>query len=129
MGGTNVGNEGLAHFKDCKSLTGPWLYSTLVSDEGLANTIKELPDINTLHLSDSRASDAGLAHLKVCKDLTTIILSGCDLSDARLEQLADCPKLNAVHVENTKVTEAGMKKLSAALPRCTIRWNGGVIEP
>ncbi len=129
VGETQVGNAGLAHFKDCKSLTGLWLYGTLVNDEGLANTIKELPDIKTLHLGYSRVSDAGLAHLKVCKDLTTIDLAGCDVSDLGLEQLADCPKLKTVHVEQTKVTDAGVKQLGAALPRCTIQWDGSVIEP
>jgi Leucine-rich repeat (LRR) protein len=34
-----------------------------------------------------------------------------------------------VYLSETKVTEAGVKKFAAALPKCRIEWDGGVIEP
>jgi serine/threonine protein kinase len=129
VGGTIVSDAGLAHLKDCKNLTGLWLYGTRVSDAGLAGTIKELPNIRFIHLGYSRVSDTGLAHLKDYKSLTTLDLGGCQVSDAGLEQLAGCPKLVSVNVEHTQVTGAGVKKLSAALPRCTIKWEGGESGP
>jgi hypothetical protein len=30
---------------------------------------------------------------------------------------------------NPAITEAGVKKLAAALPKCAIEWDGGVILP
>jgi hypothetical protein len=129
VGGTIVSNAGLTHLKECRNLGGLWLYSTRVNDAGLAGTIRELPNLATLHLAYSRVSDAGLAHLKDYRNLRTLVLSGCQVSDAGLEYLADCPKLLSVAVENTQVTDAGVKKLSIALPRCIIRWDGGESGP
>jgi serine/threonine protein kinase len=59
VGDTIVSDSGLAHLKDCKNLWGLWLYGTRVGDPGLAGTIKELPNIRFIHLSNSRVSDKG----------------------------------------------------------------------
>ncbi len=59
-----MSDAGLVHLKECKELWGLWLCSARVSDAALADTIKELPNLNTLHLVYSRVSDAGLVHLK-----------------------------------------------------------------
>jgi hypothetical protein len=51
------------------------------------------------------------------------------VTDAGLEQLAGFRKLASLFVKKTNVTKAGVKKLAAALPRCKIEWDGGVIGP
>ena len=74
-------------------------------------------------------TDAGLRHLARMPQLRQLEVDGCAITDAGLEGLADLPKLTSLIVKNTKVTAAGVKKLAAALPRCKIEWDGGVIEP
>jgi hypothetical protein len=32
-------------------------------------------------------------------------------------------------VRKTKVSEAGARKLAAAVPGCTVTWDGGVLNP
>ena len=73
-------------------------------------------------------SDAGLAHFKDCKNFTFLSLQDTQVTDAWLDHLARCQQLGHLGVKNTKVTEAGVKKLSVALPRCEILWDGGVID-
>lgn len=43
-------------------------------------------------------------------------------------QLKEFSELQYVNLNKTSVTEAAVKKLAAALPKCKIEWNGGVIE-
>ena len=74
-------------------------------------------------------SDAGLAYFKDSKKLTKLWLDNTEVTDASLERLAALPKLASLVVKKTNVTEAGVKKLAAALPRCKIEWDGGVIGP
>jgi Domain of Unknown Function (DUF1080) len=74
-------------------------------------------------------TDAGPAYFKDCTSLTWLGLSDTEVTDAGLERLAGFRKLASLSVKNTKVTETGVKKLAAALPRCKIEWDGGVIEP
>ena len=95
---------GPAYFKDCKNLT-------------------------TLHLDGTQVTDAGLAYFKGCKNLATLELNNTKVTDAGLKRLASFRRLTSVFVKNTNVTEAGVKKLAAALPRCKIEWDGGVIGP
>ena len=125
---TKVSDAGLAYFKDCKNLTNLQLRSTQFSDAGMVH-FKDCKNLTVLYLTDSQVSDVGLAHFKDCKNLTSIELNNTTVSDASLDRLADYPKLILLQITKTKVTEAGVKKLSVALPRCQIEWDGGVIEP
>ncbi len=128
LGSTKVSDAGLAHFKDCENLTHLHLDNTQVSDTGLAH-FKDCKNLSFLSLNSTKVSDAGLAHFQNCENLAELSLIGSQVSDASLERLADFPKLNSLSITKTKVTEAGVKKLSVALPRCWIAWDGGVIEP
>ena len=46
-----------------------------------------------------------------------------------LTHLAGLAELRRLSLRQTAVSEAGVRKLSAALPKCRIEWDGGVIEP
>ncbi len=127
LNSTQVGDAGLAHFQNCKNLTTLALSTTQVSDEGLAH-FKDCKNLTHLDLHSTQVSDAGLPHLQDCKNITFLDLSHARVSDAGLQRLADFPKLVDLRITKTKVTEAGVKKLAAALPKCKIEWDGGVIE-
>jgi hypothetical protein len=100
-----------------------------MSDAGLA-CFKDCKNLALLNLgSNTKVTDAGLAYFKDCQNLTSLQLDNTEVTDAGLERLAGFRELVSVFVKNTNVTEAGVKKLAAALPRCKIEWDGGVIAP
>jgi hypothetical protein len=69
------------------------------------------------------------AHLKACKSLTRLVLDGTQVTDEGLPHLAGLDRLPFLYLSKTKVTAKGVEELSKALPRCTNRWDGGVIKP
>jgi hypothetical protein len=83
----------------------------------------------TLHCGYSKVADAGLERFKDCKNLTNLFLNDTRVSDAGLGYLKDCTNLKEVQIERTKVTGAGIDELKKTLPKCTIKWDGGVIRP
>jgi Leucine-rich repeat (LRR) protein len=92
---TQVGDAGLAYFKDCKNL-------------------------KHLALGGTQMSGAGLAHLKDCNSLKTISLNGSKVSDVGLAHLKDFKNLIALDLRKTKITAAGIADLKKALPNCKI---------
>jgi hypothetical protein len=83
----------------------------------------------TLRCGHTQVSDAGLERFKDCKNLTYLSLHDTQVSDAGLAYLKDYTNLKEVLVERTKVTGAGIDELKKTLPKCTIKWDGGVIRP
>ena len=67
--------------------------------------------------------------LKDWKTLETVTIIETNVTDAGLEHLAGLKHLRLLQAGRTKVTADGVKKLAAALPGCTIEWDGGTIEP
>ena len=53
--------------------------------------------------------------------LQTLHLTGTKVTDAGLARLAGLKHLQLVFVSGTKVTDAGVASLKLALPRCEIR--------
>ena len=127
LNSTQVGDAGLAYFEDCKNLTDLNLSGTNVTDSGAAY-LKGFKNLTSLGLGGTKVSDAGLAYFNGCKNLTSLDLGHTEVSNAGLEQLAAFRHLASLFVKKTNVTETGVKQLAAALPRCKIEWDGGVIE-
>jgi hypothetical protein len=46
-----------------------------------------------------------------------------------LARLGACKNLKILNVAKTKVTAAGIDKLTKALPKCRIEWDGGEVIP
>jgi len=90
---------------------------------------RNLTKLGTVVLSQTAVTDVGLEHLAAMQSLTKLYLAGTKVTDAGLALLTKCQKLDTLHIQKTAVTEAGVKKLAAALPKCQIEWDGGVIEP
>ena len=73
-------------------------------------------------------TDAGLIHVRNHRRLIRLGLTNTAVSDAGIKSLSGLTNLNTLDLHKTRVTEAGVKNLSAALPKCRIEWDGGVIE-
>jgi serine/threonine protein kinase len=104
---TPVNDAGLASFKGCKQLTELWLRHTSVSDVGLAS-FKDCKSLTYLGLDDTRVSDAGLAYFKDCKNLRHLGLSNTQVGDTGLAYFKDCKKLTSLWLEGTQVSNAGL---------------------
>jgi Leucine-rich repeat (LRR) protein len=102
--GTAITNQAGPHLAQLKALHSLSLQSTKV-DDGILEDVVKLNALQTLNLSNTSVSDEGLPLLQQLSGLRTVYLS------------------------ETKVTEAGVKKFAAALPKCRIEWDGGVIGP
>jgi uncharacterized membrane protein len=70
-----------------------------------------------------------MAHIKECKNLWILDLSNTPISDTGLAHLKDCKNLTSLIVRTTKVTAKGLADFHAALPKCRIEYDGGIIEP
>ena len=99
-----------------------------VSDEGLA-VLKGLQHLTFLQITNTRASDAVLPYIKDSKKLEKLWLYHTRVTDAGLPHLTGFSQLKDLSLKQTKVTEAAVRKLAAALPKCRIVWDGGVIGP
>lgn len=125
---THVGDEDLMHFEHCTKLVHLNLRHTKVTDRGLEH-FKNCEFLTDINLEAMNITDEGLRHFSRCKTLQGLSIVQTHVSDEGLAFLEGYPNLSEINVGATKVTEAGVKKLSSALPNCTIRWDGGVIEP
>jgi hypothetical protein len=79
--------------------------------------------VRHVDLSNTRVTDAGLKHLKEMTDLQTLHLGRTKVTDAGLEHLKGMTRLKHLDLRNTQVTEAGANGLKQALPNVRIsRW-------
>ena len=79
--------------------------------------------IDSIHLSFSSVTDAGLAHLAGLTSLTQLYLADTQVTDAGLSHLAGLTSLTKLYLARTQVTDAGVAKLREALSRCRIEWD------
>lgn len=125
---TEVGDLGvqkLAGLKDLRELN---LSYTTVTDAGIA-ALAALPNLKVLRLAGTQISGVGLNGLKAVVDLDLsacpvksipmlpsierLNLSGSDVGDAALADLAKLPALKALNLNSTDVGDAGLKNLAA----------------
>jgi predicted Ser/Thr protein kinase len=152
LGHAGVTDDGLAFLKNCTGLRDAYLNGTRVTDAGLAH-LAGRTGLLVLSLSDTKVTDAGLAHLAGCtgltylhiantgatdtglaglrdlKGLADLNLSGTGVTDASLGTLAGFAGLTKLYVGGTRLSPMGMKKIAAALPRCRVESDAGVVRP
>jgi hypothetical protein len=119
LGGTSLGNDGLAHLKALPKVVQLDLKDTQVTDEGLAH-LAGIPTLAKLHLEKTKITDAGLVHLKDLGNLEYLNLYGTAVTDAGLEHLKGLTNLKKLYVWQTQVTDEGIAKLKEALPNVTV---------
>ena len=95
------------------------LRGTKATDAGLVH-LKGLTKLEGLLLAGSKITDAGMAHLKGLTKLEGLDLKGTKVTDAGLAHLKGLRNLGYLVLRNTYVTAAGIKKLQQALPHCKI---------
>ena len=74
--------------------------------------LSAFPSLQTLELSATAISDAGLKHLAGLKNLTYLGLIGTKITDAGLKELVGLQNLEGIRFGNTAVTDAGLKDLA-----------------
>ena len=68
-------------------------------------------NVTMVNLSETRATDASLAHIKKLPHVRYLDLSGTDVTDRGLLQLQGLTKLESVKLEYMQVTDAGLPQL------------------
>ena len=81
------------------------------TDEALEH-LKDLANIKSLALNNNEISDAGLVCLRGLVSLEHLYLNDTQVSDIGLEQLKGLTKLRELNLSNTQVTDAGLDHLS-----------------
>ncbi|HEX5446153.1 MAG TPA: hypothetical protein VFW87_20160 [Pirellulales bacterium] len=119
LGGTALGNDGLAQVKTLPKVVQLDLKDTQVTDEGLAH-LAGMTSLVKLHLEKTKVTDAGLAHLKDLANLEYLNLYGTAVTNAGLEHLKGLKNLKKLYVWQTQVNDEGIAKLKEALPGVTV---------
>jgi len=119
LGGTAVGDDGLAQVKTLPKVVQLDLKDTQITDAGLAH-VAEIGTLNKLHLEKTKITDAGLEHLKGLENLEYLNIYGTAVTDAGLAHLAGLKNLKKLYVWQTQVTDEGIAKLKEALPEVTV---------
>ncbi len=85
--------------------------------------------LRELNLTKSKLTDVSLAQLPKLLALERLVLDDNDLKGPGLASLKQQPALRELSLKKINVSAAIVQKLAAALPRCRIEWDGGVIKP
>ncbi len=99
-----------------------------INDETLF-CIDGLSHLKSAQITNCAATDKSLEYLKKSPQLRSLLLYATHVTDAGLPLLEGLSQLENLSLKQTDVTETGGKKLAAALPKCRIEWNGGVVGP
>ena len=84
--------------------------SAATSDEVMSQ-VGRLAQVQSLGLSDSAVSDAGLVQLKGMTNLSVLLFDHTQISDAGLVQLKGLTHLRYLYLQGTRVTDAGLVHL------------------
>jgi hypothetical protein len=125
LGGTQVGDEGLAVISNLSSLVSLMVPRTKITDAGLTHLTK-LPNLAILELADTKITDRGLPEIAKCQSLNYLILSGTAVTDEGIQTLVNMPNLRRLGVKNTKVTAQCIAALKASRPDLAV--DGGSRE-
>jgi Leucine-rich repeat (LRR) protein len=128
LSSSKVSDAGMAHLGKIGTITDLQLFDTRVGDTGLER-IKPLNDLRLLNLARTRVTSDGMVHLSGFTNLENLNLRDTAIADGGLPHLASCKNLRLLHLNKTHVTAAGVKKLSMALPKCTIESDFGTFGP
>ena len=92
------------HFRRLNKLTWAWLMETAVGDRAAAVLASSAPRLRDLNLSETRATDRGLAHLARLPKLRELSLRGTAVTDRGVAHLAALKQLKSLLLGETKIT-------------------------
>lgn len=120
LNGTHARDEDIELLKNLKQLEILHLQASYITDKGMP-FLQEMKSLTELNLHDSRYfTDAGLDALQTLPRLSKLEVSKTNVSDASIERLSAMKQLSQLHLNNTRITVDGGKKLREALPNCKI---------
>jgi hypothetical protein len=117
--GLEVTDIDLARLRELTQLQELHLDGTKLSDAALEQ-LAGLPQLQVLSFNGTKVSDAGLAQLARLTQLQYLSLDRTKVADTGLAHLAGLTQLQWLFLYRTKITEAGVTKLQQALPNCKI---------
>jgi hypothetical protein len=95
------------------------LSGTGITNAGLKH-IKGLGNLTELSLWSTQVTDGGLEQINGLSNLRVLWVSDTKITDAGLEHIKGLTSLRTVYLHKTQVTSEGVKKLREALPECEI---------
>jgi hypothetical protein len=96
----------------CRNADSLRLSDTQVTDAGLVH-LKQLPKLRRVILNEKQATDTGLKHLKEVTSLHELRLNNSLVTDAGLEHIKGMVNLRVLTLRDTLVTDAGLEHLKA----------------
>ncbi len=84
---------------------------TLRFGDDQMHLLARLTDLETLNLSYTYITDAGLSQLVGLRKLTELRLQGTDVGDSGMEHVGKLTQLRVLHLNYTQVTDAGLVHL------------------
>ena len=126
LGESQVSAEVLEAFKECDGLRELKLFYTPTTDATLAH-LAHFPKLTLLDLDGTAVTDAGVEHIKGCRKLRFLGIKHTQISDAGLALLHEVSTLTYLDARNSKVTPEGLAAFHAAVPRCRIDTDEGII--
>jgi hypothetical protein len=115
----SAGDREVANVRVLTSLQSLDLSASKVTDAGMAH-LSNLASLQVLGLDNTQVSDAGLAHLSALEGLTVLSLYNTQVSDAGLPHLYGLRNLKELNLGGTQVSDDGCRRLREALPNCYI---------
>ena len=125
---SHVTDDFFEHLRDLPNLYGVCFNNTQIS----SNALKHLLDLKNLGVMAENCpniDDTACEILASRPRWRWLTLSGTSITDKGLEKLSICTELDSLDVQRCEVSEETINKLSAALPKTTIIWDGGTIDP
>ena len=95
------------------------LSNTRITDAGLAH-VGKLTALKRLHLDRTAITDAGLKHLAGLTELESLNLFGTAVSDAGIGAIQALPKLKQVFIWQTKISADAVVRLRKAAPNLAV---------
>jgi hypothetical protein len=107
---SRITDAGLAHLRDLKQLQSLHIRGLSVTDAGL-DSLSGLSNLHNLFLSRTRVQGPGLASLKSLPQLLYLSLDGSTVSGKELSRLAGLPSLGLLSLNGIPLTTDGLTAL------------------
>jgi hypothetical protein len=109
LSGPKVTDAVLERRRDLQGLRALGLFQAHITDAGLAAALKACRGLETLDISWTPVTDAGLAELKRCTRLRALRLRQVGVTDAGLKGLKGLARLETLYIFEGRITDAGLK--------------------
>ena len=116
---TCVRGEGLAFLHRSERLD---VYAARcpLADERLDASLRSLPNLRRLDVSETPIGDAGMLSVKCCQALDDLRLDSTNVSDATLELVVDLPRLDSLYTWDTRITKEALSRFRKRRPDVTV---------